>query len=116
MCSSDLINLTAVDPCRRGQVTAYSCVGRVDVPTVSFEGGRTTGGMAIVPLAAGLVGKPEHTGPQQTVSAALAEVARTTGGQALRAETAQELSKIYENLGLCALGEGGKLIDERQRV
>jgi MFS family permease len=30
----------------------------------------------IVPLAAGLVGKPTHTGPQQTVSAALAEVAR----------------------------------------
>ena len=30
---------------------------------------------------------------------ALAKVARTTGGQALRAETAQELSKIYENLG-----------------
>lgn len=30
----------------------------------------------IVPLAAGLVGKPTHTGPQQTVGAALAEVAR----------------------------------------
>ena len=30
----------------------------------------------VVPLAAGLVGKPEHTGPQQTVSAALVEVAR----------------------------------------
>jgi hypothetical protein len=50
---SAAVNLSAIDPCRRGQITAYSCTGRVDVPTVSFEGGRTTGGMAIVPLTAG---------------------------------------------------------------
>ncbi len=42
------------------------------------------------------------TGQQVSVPVneqALAKVARATGGQALRAETAQELSKVYENLG-----------------
>ncbi len=37
--------------------------------------------------------------PVPVNEAALAKVARTTGGQTLRAETAQELSTIYENLG-----------------
>jgi hypothetical protein len=50
---SAAVNVTAIDPCRRGQLTVYSCTARVDLPTVSFEGGRTTGGMAIVPLDAG---------------------------------------------------------------
>ena len=42
------------------------------------------------------------TGEQVSVPVneqALAQVARTTGGQSLRAETADELTKIYENLG-----------------
>lgn len=42
------------------------------------------------------------TGEQVAVpvnEAALAELARATGGQSLRAETADELAKVYENLG-----------------
>ncbi len=51
--TSAAVNVTAIDPCRRGQLTVYSCTSRVDIPSVSFEGGRTSAGMAIVPLTAG---------------------------------------------------------------
>ena len=37
--------------------------------------------------------------PVPVNDSALADLARTTGGQTLRAETAAELSKVYENLG-----------------
>jgi Ca-activated chloride channel family protein len=62
-------------------------------------------GIAVNTIAFGTqTGTVEDPGTGQKVPVpvneqALAKVARTTGGQALRAETAQELSKIYEKLG-----------------
>jgi Ca-activated chloride channel family protein len=61
----------------------------IAVNTIAFG---TNGGYVTDPLTGERVNVPVN-------ESALAAVARSTGGQALRAETAAELSTIYENLG-----------------
>lgn len=61
----------------------------IAVNTIAFG---TNGGFVEDPMTGEKVNVPVN-------EQALAEVARTTGGQALRAETADELASIYERLG-----------------
>jgi len=61
----------------------------IAVNTIAFG---TNGGFVEDPMTGEKVNVPVN-------EQALAEVARTTGGQALRAETADELATIYEQLG-----------------
>lgn len=61
----------------------------IEVNTIAFG---TNGGFVEDPMTGEKVNVPVN-------EQALAQVARTTGGQALRAETADELASIYERLG-----------------